>query len=346
MTRRSSRIAVPPALPRRVVSILSPLRYPGAKRRLSGYIVETLRLNGLRPKVFVEPFAGGASVALELLATNAVDKIALGEKDPLVASFWKVAFFDSEWLIKKVSTIQVTLKRWDYFRNQSFATDRERALACLFLNRTSFSGILATTAGPIGGRSQKSAYRLDCRFSVDMLIRRLEQVAKLRKHVLFVYSGDWRQTIHRVERLGLKGDDVFYYFDPPFYKKAARLYRHYFDEAGHTNLHKAVIGIEHPWLLSYDAAREIVKLYSSNGKHPARVEMLYSASGKGDLVRGRELIISNLDSFPRQRRLWSSMKEWRENRPLARSPSNGHGASVSANVTKIEPPRDRSTRSL
>ena len=52
------------ALARAEASILSPLRYPGSKRRLAVYIAETLRLNGLQPKLFVEPFAGGASVAL------------------------------------------------------------------------------------------------------------------------------------------------------------------------------------------------------------------------------------------------------------------------------------------
>lgn len=52
---------------RRQASIISPLRYPGAKRRLSGYIAETLKLNSLRPKLLVEPFAGGLSVALQLL---------------------------------------------------------------------------------------------------------------------------------------------------------------------------------------------------------------------------------------------------------------------------------------
>jgi len=75
-------------LTRRGVTILSPLRYPGAKRRLSGYLAEVLRLNGLKPKLFVEPFAGGASVSLELLNKGLVEAIALGERDPLVADFW------------------------------------------------------------------------------------------------------------------------------------------------------------------------------------------------------------------------------------------------------------------
>lgn len=48
----------PPHTRARRAQILSPLRYPGGKRRLAGYIAEALALNGLRPKVFVEPFGG------------------------------------------------------------------------------------------------------------------------------------------------------------------------------------------------------------------------------------------------------------------------------------------------
>ena len=61
-------------------SIVSPLRYPGAKRRLGGYIASTLSLNSLHPTLLVEPFAGGASVSLQLLSDGYVDQIALAEK--------------------------------------------------------------------------------------------------------------------------------------------------------------------------------------------------------------------------------------------------------------------------
>src|ERR1700730_5477532 len=46
--------------------VLSPLRYPGGKRRLVPYVASAIRANGLEPDVFVEPFAGGASVSLGL----------------------------------------------------------------------------------------------------------------------------------------------------------------------------------------------------------------------------------------------------------------------------------------
>lgn len=59
---------------------ISPLRYPGAKGKLAPYVAEALRLSRLRPKLFVEPFAGGASVSLHVLQAGLAEKIGLGER--------------------------------------------------------------------------------------------------------------------------------------------------------------------------------------------------------------------------------------------------------------------------
>lgn len=299
-------------LARREASILSPLRYPGGKRRLAGYVAEALRINSLRPKLFVEPFAGGASVALQLLNDDLVDFIALGEKDPLVASFWKVVFNDPDWLIHQLGTIQVTLDNWRHFRNQSLNSDRDQALACLFLNRTSFSGILAPGAGPIGGMSQVSRYAINCRFPVETLVKRIRQAAALRGRVLFVNTADGIDTIRKVEALSFQTGEVFYYLDPPFYKKAERLYRFYFQQKDHTTLHGTLAGVKHPWLLSYDPAKAVIAMYSENGAGPKEIDLLYSAATGGSSVKARELIITNLRRLPRETRLWRSSVEWRK----------------------------------
>src|SRR5438270_12640745 len=68
--------------------VLSPLRYPGAKRRLLPYIIDFLRNHDLSPDLFFEPFAGGAGVSLQLLADGLVQSIGLADSDPLVAGFW------------------------------------------------------------------------------------------------------------------------------------------------------------------------------------------------------------------------------------------------------------------
>src|SRR5207253_2537665 len=112
--------------------------------------------NSLKPKIFCEPFAGGLSVSLRLLSKNLVENIAVGERDSLVAGFWKTVFNDAEWLVGQIDRLEVTLEKWKAYRDQICRTNRERALACIFLNRTSFSGILAESAGPIGGQKQIS----------------------------------------------------------------------------------------------------------------------------------------------------------------------------------------------
>jgi DNA adenine methylase len=310
--------------PRRQASIISPLRYPGSKRRHASYVGELLRLNGLRPRLYVEPFAGGASVALQLLNNDLVEAIGLDEKDPLVASFWRVAFFDSKWLVDAVRQISVTLERWDYYRSTPLRTERDQAIACLFLNRTSFSGILARRAGPIGGRAQVSQYRIDCRFPRETLVRRIEQAATLADRVQFVECADWHETIHKPSEFGLQARDIFYYLDPPFFHKAKNLYRFAFGQEDHVKLQQSLMDIDSPWLLSYDPAEAIIQLYSQNGHGPTHLQLLYTASGNGKPAEAQEVIMTNVNHLPDGTRLWRSSAEWRQ----VRAPRGESGDAV------------------
>lgn len=278
--------------------IRSPLRYPGAKLRLFTPIAETLKLNSLKPKLFCEPFGGGLSVSLRLLSKNLVENIAVGERDSLVAAFWKIVFNDADWLVEQINALEVTLENWNSFRERGCKTNRERALTCLFLNRTSFSGILAESAGPIGGQNQSSDYKIDCRFNKEDLITRIRQASGLRDRVQFVNHGNWRSTVRKAIALKYKRKEVFFYFDPPFYAKADRLYRYFFDDNDHAELCKFLGALKYSWLLSYDDAHQIVKMYSSNGNGTKHVDHLYSIASAGTRQKAKELFITNLPQLP------------------------------------------------
>jgi len=212
-------------------------------------------------------------------------------------------FHDTEWLVAQIETIEVTLERWHQFRADRLPSVRQKALACLVLNRTSYSGILARRAGPIGGQKQESSYKIDCRFPRKTLIARIRHVARLRDSVAFVWNCSWQTGITRLNRMQQQGrlkstdKDTFYYLDPPFFEKADRLYTHYFSDRDHLMLRKKLLQLRAPWVLSYDAADAVETLYGNcqaeKGLQVRYINVQYTAA-RSEVARTtkREAIIT------------------------------------------------------
>ncbi|WP_080044958.1 DNA adenine methylase [[Actinomadura] parvosata] len=316
---------------------LSPLRYPGAKSGLSkviGELVESASQSIGRPSLFVEPFAGGASTSLSLASQGLVDRVLLADADPLVARFWQVAASETEWLIDRMHDEPVTLERWDFWRawQPRSKDDRDVAVKCLFLNRTTFSGILHGRAGPIGGRKQESAYKIDCRFNKEALAERLRYIGELYRsnRIVDVWCKDWKDTLEDVAEWypQLLPDRVISYIDPPYINKSSKLYGHSFDPAGgysssdgswenDTAHYQLASYLRHNaqnrWILSYDnhpALTTNPELYSTSRMTPTKestrllrvrawriskrlVDLHYSVSSR---FRGRrkELLLTTL----------------------------------------------------
>jgi DNA adenine methylase len=237
-------LAVPEKLPDDTAATMryqSPLRYPGAKSGLTDVIGDLITRASMKlgaPELFVEPFAGGASTGLRLAATGVVHRVLLADADPLVARFWQVAAADTEWLIDRMMQEPVSLERWDHWRawQPSRPDDRDTAVKCLFLNRTTFSGILHGRAGPIGGRKQESAYKIDCRFNKEALAARLRFVGDLytTNRLVDVWCKDWTATLNEVVEWypHLIPNRVIAYLDPPYWSKSEKLYARSFDPTG------------------------------------------------------------------------------------------------------------------
>lgn len=292
----------------------SPLRYPGSKRHLIRYVEQTLAINDFYPTLYVEPFAGGASVGLHLLLRRKVGKVILIDRDPWVASFWKVVFWDTQWLIEQIEKATITLEEWKRIKQSNPSTDREQAWACLFLNRTSFSGILRQEVGPIGGKAQASPYKIDCRFPRHTLIERIQQIAACREAVHAVWNLSWEEGLEAIraeQRAGkIPTAGLFFYLDPPFFEKAESLYRYYFQEEDHRALRDALLKMTDKWLLSYDSAEQVEELYGeaianqANGTKRSNVEFPYSLSVVKERKRGKEIILSNLEKLPELNGHW------------------------------------------
>ncbi len=232
----------------------SPLRYPGAKSGLAKVISELIVAARQSTEIkqvdlLVEPFAGGAATTLRLLGAGVVERALLAEADPMVAAFWQVAASRTQELIDRISDEHATyiaaggstaLERWDHWRAWSAppimrrqTEELELATKCLFLNRTTFSGILHGHAGPIGGRAQTSAYDIGCRFNLADLAERLKFVGHLydTKRLVDVWRSDWRSTLRGVAShyKTLLPNRVVAYLDPPYLSKSGKLYPRSFD---------------------------------------------------------------------------------------------------------------------
>lgn len=286
----------------------SPLRYPGSKRRLAKYVRQALDLNGLRPKLYVEPFAGGASVGIQMLQYDCADKMILMDRDPWITSFWKTVFFDTQWLIDKVRSTKVTLENWNRLKRSHPRSTRDQAWTCFYLNRTSFSGILEAKAGPIGGKDQESVYKIDCRFPRSSLIKRIEAVAEFRDKVHAIWNCSWEDGLRAIkleqQKHQLPTTDVFYYLDPPFFEKAEDLYRYCFEDDDHVRLRDRLLKLRAKWLLSYDSADQVEALYGTaiknrtNGTNHHHVDIYYSLAVLSERRIAKEVILSNLPQLP------------------------------------------------
>lgn len=283
-----------------IVKNLSPLRYPGSKKNLVVYLYRIIKHNKLSPNVFIEPFAGGGNVALNFITNKIVKKIIIADKDKLLYSFWYTVFAEADYLINFIRRTRVDLKTFlKYKKIAQNAEDydrRELARACLFLNRTSFSGILTNIAGPLGGVKQKSKYKINCRFNKEVLIKKIRYISSFKKKVI-VLPYDWSDTVNYAKKW-IKYRKLlnkpFFYFDPPFFRKAKDLYRCYFDSAKHIEFCNELLSLEYDWVLSYDNVSEIKEMYSNNSYIQMHMEMPYSINSHAKRIE-KELIITPLD---------------------------------------------------
>lgn len=255
----------------------SPLRYPGGKYKISKLIELLLNKAGDNCSTYVEPFAGGAGIAIDLLLRNVVTDIVINDSDPAIAAFWKAIVQENDAFIDKIDSTPVTLDEWRRQRDIYFGTKKyslELGFATFFLNRTNHSGILAS--GPIGGQEQKS-WKLDVRYNKEDLIKKVERIGQRNKQI-HVFNRDVLSFI--TNQLKRYEKSAFVYFDPPYYRKGKVLYQNFFDDKKHRALcAKIKSSVKCPWIVSYDDVPEVCEIYK--GLPQRHFSLSYSLANNG-----------------------------------------------------------------
>lgn len=196
------------------VTYPSPLRYPGGKKKLTGFIKDVIECNDLLGGTYIEPFAGGASVALSLLFTEYVNNIVINDIDRSIYAFWHSVINSTEELCRLIRNTTVSVEEWDRQRavqeHKGDCDVLELGFSTFFLNRTNRSGIVK--GGIIGGREQTGKWKIDCRYNRADLIKRIEKVA-LYANRIELHNQDAIDFINAIRPV--LGANVLIYFDPP-----------------------------------------------------------------------------------------------------------------------------------
>lgn len=213
----------------------SPLRYPGGKGKVAAFFKQLFLDNGLCDGVYVEPYAGGASVALSLLFSEYASRIIINDKDRSIYAFWYSVLNETEELCKQISDCTIKVDDWEKQRHIQ-KTKEEHDLLTLgfstfFLNRINRSGIIM--AGIIGGRNQTGNWKMDARFNKPDLIKRIKRIASYAGSIR-LYNKDAVSLIKQVDKT-LPAKSLLY-LDPPYFEKGKELYMNHYNPEDHAHI--------------------------------------------------------------------------------------------------------------
>lgn len=329
----------------------SPLRYPGGKTWLIPHVrhwlsgqtvavasgdlptsepsgmVDRQRLPGLsdpsvhppaagprrrtKPRLLLEPFAGGGIVSLTAVMEGLVERCLLAELDGDVAAFWQAALRHGPALQARVRQFEPTRDAVVALASTVPTGVLDRGFRTLVLNRTRRGGILAPGASL--SRRGENGKGVGSRWYPATTVRRLAEIERHSSRI------DFRETdglellasllhglhgLHGVDALseepmrGLRASaETVVFVDPPYTaggkRAGARLYRH--NELDHARLFDTLASSNVEFLMTYDCSPEVVRLIEKHGFHAVRVATKNTHHAKlPELVVTRRNVFGNV----------------------------------------------------
>lgn len=245
-------------------------RYPGGKSKLSNFILKHLDVyyknNDLE---YREPFFGGGSIGLKFISSNPQwKKIWINDKDVGISDLWTSVIQYPQELKYLVKNFSPSVELFGIYKKELLEHNDtyiekdkivQRGFKKLALHQISYSGLGTKSGGPLGGKEQKSKYKIDCRWSPDYICKKIDKL-----HTLFskLEIKNNKCTSLDFEELIKCPGNCFLYLDPPYYIKGNELYQNGFTKDDHNRLADLLKSTEHPWILSYDDCEEIRSLYN------------------------------------------------------------------------------------
>jgi DNA adenine methylase len=262
----------------------TPLRYPGGKQKLAPFISEIIVENKLEGGHYAEPYAGGAGVAIELLLNGKSSHIHLNDACVPLYAFWRSVISRTDEFCRRIARASLTIVEWrkqrEILRNPKGVSQLDLGFSYFFLNRCNRSGI--ASGGVIGGLAQTGKWKIDARFPRKELIRRVELIGSRRSSITIK---NWDAERFILEYLPSLPRKTLVYCDPPYFRKADRLYLNHYKPEDHARIARVIQSkLNKPWIVSYDSAPEIQSLYSKRSHFLYGVQYNAGSAYKGSEV--------------------------------------------------------------
>ena len=264
----------------------SPFRYPGGKTWLVPKARTWMRSLAFKPKLFIEPFAGGGIISLTVASEKLADHVIMCELDPDVAAVWRFATStDYKQLIERILRFEVSEANVKEVLAGESPKDCDVAFRTIIKNRMFHGGILAPGSSLM--KSGENGKGLSSRWYAKTLATRLEAIADIKDRITVVEAdGITLMTEHNDD------DSTATFIDPPYTaagkKAGSRLYR--YNELDHRALFCAAKSLSGDFLMTYDNAEGVKALASEHGFDTEEISMKNTHHAKmTELLIGRDL---------------------------------------------------------
>jgi DNA adenine methylase len=265
----------------------SPFRYPGGKTWLVPHVRAWLRSLEPRPKLLMEPFAGGGIIGLTAAFENLADHVAMVEMDKSVAAVWKTLLSedDNDWLAERITSFDLTLESLRAELQEDPKSTRDLAFQTILRNRTCHGGILAPGSGVL--KHGENGKGIRSRWYPETLRKRIQNIKFVREKITFI-EGDGMEALRRHH----SEPEAAFFIDPPYTaagkRAGSRLYTHC--ELDHERLFEECTAIKGNFVMTYDVADELIGMAEARNFQVHRVSMKNTHhSTMQELVIGKDL---------------------------------------------------------
>lgn len=255
------------------------LRYPGGKKKLKKVLLPVLRIYAKMDYEYREPFFGGGS----FLTNLKFKRIWINDADYALSCLWTSVAKNPEELKRRVMDFTPSVSSfYDYKRRlleKDYGQDvTETGFIKLAIHQISYSGLGPKSGGPLGGKEQRSKYKIDCRWNPDYICKKIDSIHSYFNSIELLRGECTSEDFLYLIKEPAGDKKVVLYLDPPYYEKGEELYQHSFGEEDHQRLMESLKLTGHKWFLSYDDCPEIRDMYKWAKIFPVQVNYTINGS--------------------------------------------------------------------